>query len=93
MQVVGCSVDSVKVLEGFRDKYDLRFPLVSDHSRDIGEAYGVLKADRKGRTERDTVVIARDGTVVLAYRKVKAQGHAAKVLADVKASLAEGRLP
>jgi peroxiredoxin len=36
--------------------------------------------------------MARDGMVVLAYRRVGAKGHAAQVLADVKKLREEGRL-
>jgi peroxiredoxin Q/BCP len=92
VRVIGSSVDTLKTLQGFSDKHDLSFALVSDRSREIGEAYGVLKTDRNGSHERDTVVIGRDGTVALAYRKVKGQGHAADVLADVRAASAEKRL-
>ncbi len=48
--------------------------------------------DGTGSTQRDTVVVGRDGTVVLAYEKVKAAGHAAQVLEDVKAAREAGKL-
>jgi peroxiredoxin len=38
------------------------------------------------------VVAGRDGLVKLAYERVKAEGHAAKVLADVKAAREAGTL-
>lgn len=82
--VAGTSVDPVERLERFRDKHDLRFPLVSDVDRAIGEAFGTLKSGTAGSHERDTVLIGPDGTVLLAYRKPKAQGHAAVVLAATK---------
>jgi peroxiredoxin Q/BCP len=90
--VVGTSVDPVARLQKFRDKYAIRFPFASDHDRAIGTAYGTLKGGPESTDERDTVVIGRDGTILLAYKTVSAKGHAAKVLADVKRLRAEGRL-
>lgn len=92
MTVVGASVDPLKTLEGFAAKYGFAFPMVSDVSRDIGEAYGVLKDNASRSAERDTVVIGSDGVVRRAYERVKAEGHAANVLADVKAARPAGSL-
>lgn len=91
MAVVGASVDSLKTQQGFAAKHDLRFPLIGDKERIVSAAYGVLKSPT-GSTERDTVVISREGVVVLAYERAKAAGRAAQVLADVKAAMAAGRL-
>lgn len=88
---MGASVDTLKTQEKFSAKHGLRFPLIGDEERTISADYRVLKSPT-GRTERDTVVVSRDGTVVLAYERVKASGHAAKVLADVREAMAEGRL-
>lgn len=52
--MVGTSVDPVPRLQRFRDKYGLRFPLVSDHDRAIGSAYGTLKGGPESSHERDT---------------------------------------
>jgi thioredoxin-dependent peroxiredoxin len=90
--VVGTSVDPVARLQKFRDKYEIKFPFASDHGRTIGSAYGTLKGGPESSDERDTVVIARDRTIVAAYKAVSAKGHAAKVLADVKQLRAEGRI-
>jgi thioredoxin-dependent peroxiredoxin len=90
--VVGTSVDPVARLQKFRDKYQIEFPFASDHARSIGMAYGTLKGGPESSDERDTVVIGRDATILLAYKAVGAKGHAAKVLADVKQLRAEGRI-
>lgn len=90
--MVGTSVDPVPRLQRFRDKYGLRFPLVSDHDRAIGSAYGTLKGGPETSHERDTVIISREGTILRAYQRVSAKGHAAAVLADAKALQTEGRL-
>jgi peroxiredoxin Q/BCP len=86
------SVDPVARLQKFRDKYDIEFPFASDHDRAIGLAYGTLKSGPESTHERDTVVIGKEGTILLAYRTVSARGHAAKVLADVRTLRAEGRI-
>jgi peroxiredoxin Q/BCP len=90
--VVGASVDPVARLQKFRDKYDIRFPFASDLDRAIGTAYGTLKGGTETTHERDTVVIGKDGVILLAYKKVSAAGHAAKVLADVEQLRAGGRI-
>ncbi len=90
--MVGTSVDTVAKLERFRDKYELRFPLVSDADRTIGAAYGTLKGDMSSTHERDTVLVDRGGTVLLAYQRVGARGHAATVLSDARRLREEGRI-
>jgi peroxiredoxin Q/BCP len=89
--VIGMSVDSLRAQQLFTAKYGFVFPLVSDAGRTIVAAYGVQK---EGGTaaRRVTVVIARGGTVALTYDNVKAAGHAAAVLADVREARAAGTL-
>jgi peroxiredoxin Q/BCP len=82
--VIGVSSDPLGRLQLFRDKYDLRFSLVSDRDRAIGLAYGTLKDGVGSSHERDTVLIGKDGIVQLAYERVAAKGHAEAVLADAK---------
>jgi len=90
--VVGTSVDTVARLKTFRDKYDIRFPFASDHDRAIGAAYGTLKGDLSSSHERDTVLVDREGTILLAYQRVGAKGHAATVLTDARRLREEGRI-
>ena len=85
VSVVGVSVDTLKTLHGFAAKYDLAFPLVSDVSREIGEAYGVLKDNASRSAARSTFVIGSDGVILRTYENVAAAGHADQVLADVRA--------
>ncbi len=81
--VMGVSVDTVQRQQRFRDKYGLQLELISDHDRGIGVAYGTLKGDVTTSNERDTVVIADDGTILLTYKRATAKGHAQGVLEDV----------
>lgn len=86
--VFGVSVDSPKSHRKFIDKFDLPFPLLSDESREIVEAYGVwVEKSMYGKkymgAERSTFVIRPDGTIKSIFRKVKPGEHAETVLNDL----------
>lgn len=92
VKVVGMSVDPVSRQQRFREQYDLRFDLASDHKRTVGMAYDTLKGDATTTNERDTVVIGGDGVIRLAYQRVTAKGHAGVVLTDVQRLREQGVL-
>jgi len=84
-EIVGVSPDSPKSHDKFRDKYALAFPLASDESKAMLEAYGVwVEKSMYGRkymgVERTTFLIGPDGTVLNIWNKVKVPGHAEEVL-------------
>lgn len=84
--VLAISPDPVKRLGTFRDKEGLTFPLLSDESHEVLEAYGVwVEKSMYGKTymgvERSTFIVGADGLIVHADYKVKAPGDAARVLA------------
>jgi len=84
--IVGISPDAVKSQAKFKDKYELPFTLLCDVDREAAEAYGVWKEKNMyGKKvmgiERTTFIIGEDGRIVKIFPKVKAQGHAEKVLA------------
>ncbi|HIJ63353.1 MAG TPA: thioredoxin-dependent thiol peroxidase [Rhodospirillaceae bacterium] len=86
--VIGISRDEVKKHVRFKDKYGLAFPLVSDPDGKVCEAYGVwVEKVNYGKTyfgiERSTFLIDEQGVIRKVWRKVKVDGHAAKVLADL----------
>jgi len=88
VDVFGVSPDSVASHDKFVDKCDIGFPLISDPDKKLCSAFDVWKEKSMyGRTymgvERSTFVIGPDGTVEHEWRKVKATGHAAEVLAAV----------
>jgi peroxiredoxin Q/BCP len=76
--VLGVSADSVESHRAFRKKHDLNFPLLSDESHEILEAYGVWKPHPVyGMTiERSTFLIDEDGVVEEIWRGVDPKGHA-----------------
>lgn len=92
VRIVGTSVDPLTKLEKFRDRYGLRFPLVSDEDRSIGSAFGTLKGDMSSTHERDTFLVDTQGVILLAYQRVGARGHAATVLSDTRRLREEGRI-
>ena len=88
--VIGVSRDPVKKLDRFKAKYDLKVVLASDEPGDVTEAFGVWgEKSMYGRTymgvERATFLIDGDGVVQRVWRKVRVKGHAAEVLAEVRA--------
>ena len=84
--VVGVSVDSVASHKGFKQKYALNFPLLSDSEKKISLAYGVWKQKSLyGRKymglERSTFLINEDGKIAKIFPKVQVDGHLDEVLA------------
>ena len=85
VKVIGVSRDPMKAHEKFIGKYDLAVPLVSDEDGRISDAFGTwVQKSMYGRKymgmERATYLIAADGRVLRAWRKVKVPNHAREVL-------------
>ncbi len=88
--ILGVSADPVKAQDSFKAKHELAFPLGSDESHGMLEAYGVWgEKSMYGRTfmgiTRATVLIGRDGTIARVWPKVKVDGHAEDVLKAAQA--------
>jgi peroxiredoxin Q/BCP len=88
--VVGVSRDSMKSHEGFKAKMGFPFELISDADEALCKQFDVIRMKNMyGKQvrgiERSTFLIGPDGTVSREWRKVKVDGHAAEVLAAVKA--------
>src|ERR1051325_10230615 len=84
VKVVGVSRDPMKSHEKFIGKYGLAVPLISDQDGAISDAFGTwVEKSMYGRKymgmERATYLIAADGRVLKAWRKVKVPGHAEEV--------------
>lgn len=87
--VLGISPDSPSSLEKFTTKEDLNFTLLSDPSKDTLRAWGAYGEKKNyGKVVegviRSTVVVDEDGTVLLAQYNVKATGHVARILKELK---------
>ena len=88
-RIVGVSRDPMNKHDKFIAKYDLAVPLASDEDGAISDAFGTwIEKSMYGRKymgmERATFLIAADGRVVRAWRKVKVPGHAEAVLAAAR---------
>ena len=86
--VLGVSRDSVASHRGFKQKYSLPFPLLTDTDHAVAEAYGVwVEKTNYGRTsfgiERSGFVIDPAGNLAAIKRRVKADDHAAWALAEL----------
>ena len=83
--ILGVSADSIDSHARFSEKYDLKFPLLSDEERKVLKAYGVWKEKSLyGRKfmgiERTTFIIDESGIISHIFRKVKVDGHVDEVL-------------
>src|SRR6266480_6249280 len=87
--IVGCSRDSLKSHEGFKEKMAFPFELLSDAEEKLCSQFDVIKMKnmygKKVRgIERSTFVIDGDGKLAKEWRGVKVPGHADEVLDFVK---------
>lgn len=87
--VLGISPDAPERHQKFISKYELPFPLVSDETKSICQAYGVwVEKTNYGKkymgVERSTFVIAADGKLRAVFRKIKPEEHVEKVLAALE---------
>jgi thioredoxin-dependent peroxiredoxin len=83
--VVGVSADSTKSHQGFIQKYNLPFRLISDPDKKIIQAYGAWGQKKLyGKTYdgiiRTTFIISEKGTIEKIIGQVKTSDHANQVL-------------
>ena len=88
--IIGISPDSVAKHDQFIAKHELKITLGADEDKAVCEAYGVwVEKSMYGRkymgVDRSTFLVAPDGSIAQAWRKVKVPGHVDKVLEAVKA--------
>jgi peroxiredoxin Q/BCP len=87
--VIGVSPDDAASHQRFRNKYGLRFPLLTDTDHAVMDAWGAWgEKTSYGRTSvgvlRSTFLLDEDGRVERAWHNVKADGHAATVLSQLR---------
>ena len=83
--VLGCSADSLERHQKFIEKYDLPFPLISDGSKEVLNAYGVWGLKKFMGKEymgimRTTFVIDENGIIEDIITKVKTKDHTQQIL-------------
>lgn len=87
-EIFGVSVDSPASHRKFIEKNALPFPLISDESKEIVQAYGVwVEKSMYGKkymgVERSTFVVSASGRIKSIFRKVKPEEHTETVLEDL----------
>lgn len=90
IQVFGISADGTKSHRKFADKYALPFTLLADEEKKFIRAYGAWGRKKFMGREfdgilRQSFLVDPRGRIAKVYPKVKPEGHAEEVLADVAA--------
>ena len=88
LKLLGVSPDSQSAIARFSEKESLPFPLLSDTSHAVAEAYGAWGEKKNyGRVYegliRSTFVIDEQGVISVAQYNVRATGHVAKLRRDL----------
>lgn len=87
--VLGISADSVESHKKFADKHELNFTLLSDPDKKVIQAYDSYKPKKMFGKEflgihRNTFIINPEGEIVKEYTNVKPEGHAFKIIQDIR---------
>ena len=87
-KIFGVSKDSLKSHEGFKNKFNFPFELISDPDEKICKIFDVIKeksmyGKKYMGIERSTFLIDTDGKLLKEWRKVKVKGHAEDVLSSI----------
>jgi peroxiredoxin Q/BCP len=88
--VLGVSPDGAVSHQRFRGRYGLRFPLLTDADHQVMDAWGAWgEKVRYGQASigvlRSTFLVGEHGRIERAWHNVRADGHAAQVLAALGA--------
>ena len=83
--VVGVSKDSIESHRRFKEKHNLKVKLLSDPEAKLIKTLGAWsKKMREEGVLRSTFIINPKGEIVWEKRRVKAKGHAAKVIEIIR---------
>jgi peroxiredoxin Q/BCP len=91
--VWGISPQGATSKRSFREKFQLPFVLLADEQHEVADAYGAwVEKQNYGKTywgtARTTFLVDPDGRIAHVWPKVKAEGHAADVLAALDSASA-----
>ena len=87
-KIFGVSKDSLKSHDGFKDKFNFPFELISDPDEKICKLFDVIKeksmyGKKYMGIERSTFLIGPDGKLLKEWRKVKVKGHVTDVISSI----------
>ena len=82
--ILGVSADNAKAQSGFKNKYELPFPLLADDDKSVINAFGVWGPKKFMGKEYDgihrtTFVIDENGTIEDVISEVKTKAHAEQI--------------
>ena len=77
--VIGVSLDTVESHTKFHEEFKLPFAILSDHSKEVARAYGVLGVGGF-LAKRVTFIISKDGKISHIFPKVDVKHHSEEVL-------------
>ena len=77
--VIGVSLDSVESHSRFSERNNLPFAILSDKSKEVAKAYGVLGIGGF-LVKRMTFIIGKDGKITHVFPKVDVKQHSEEVL-------------
>jgi thioredoxin-dependent peroxiredoxin len=88
-EIWGISPDDARSHARFREKFGLPFTLLSDIDHGTAERYGAwVEKNNYGRKymgiQRSSFLVDPDGRIARSWPRVKADGHAAQVLAAIE---------
>lgn len=81
--VVGVSADKIEAQQRFIDKFSLTFPMVSDTSKEVIDAYGA-RAVLGIVAKRSTFLIDPEGKIAAAWPSVNVEGHVDDVTSTIR---------
>lgn len=77
--VIGVSLDTTESHKRFSEENKLPFPILSDRSKEVAKAYGVLGLGGL-MTKRVTFIINKDGKITHIFPKVDVKSHSEEIL-------------
>ena len=82
VQLFAASVDTPAENARFAESLGITYPILSDPSRDVARAYGVLS--RSGYASRWTFYVGVDGRIMAIDKEVRAGSHGGDVAARLE---------
>ncbi len=83
MAYFAASCDTPELNKKFAKKLELDYPILSDPSRKVAKAYGVVNEKRRFPF-RKTIFIGKDGTILYIETKVNTGDHGNQVAKKLK---------
>ncbi len=77
------SCDTPELNKKFAESLELNYPILSDPTREVAKAYGVVEGDKKNAS-RWTFYIGKDGKILAVDDKVKTGSHGPDVAAKLE---------